>query len=89
MMGIDVEFDSFDQDYHLTTWVKGSQKLSALPLGEGGGAKHSPPGQREQPDCPEGVPPLCGPGHLLTSDISRPNSSNESNSTWCEALSTR
>ena len=45
------------------------------------GAKHSPPGDRWPPDCLEGVPPVCVPGDLLTSDISATCKPNEEFST--------
>ena len=34
------------------------------------------------PDCPEGVPPVGGPGDPLAHDISSSSSSNEINSIW-------
>ena len=44
MMGIHIENDSFDQDYHLITWVKGSQILQGggTPSDHSGG--HLSPG---------------------------------------------
>ena len=44
------------------------------------GAKHSPPGERGEPDWPEGVPPVWSPGPPLIHDISTPSLSNEINS---------
>ena len=45
------------------------------------GAKHSPPGPRQPPDWPKGVPPLRKPGPPLDQVIWSPSSPNESNST--------
>ena len=63
-MGSNVENDSFDE-------------LGALPLREGGGAKHSPPGHQGAPDCPWPHPPVRVADTPLTNDISGSSPSNE------------